>query len=423
VAKTEIPSPLHYSTPSDELTLSSATPGIEPTAPEALAPATATPTLRRTPRPPAPTTTPATGNPFLKLIVPLVVQAQAERQSAKANDPEYASRIDAQLNDGRINFLTMGFGITYEPPWPPDRMGSISVFSLNLKTGVIDQITINHDVRAPEIERFLQARNPDEPKQAHKIDKAVFVGGHNLLRRTVEDVTGLHIDYIVTFSDVILKRLVDLLDGITISSPYPFKSNPCFVYAGTAVPGLEVTGKKQRLSGEEAVCYLKGIEIVAGDAKYSKARENAYRIPVLKRALSERFNERLFQDPLLAVKLPLWLKDALDRKEILTNLDLMQIVPAMLSRITPADIANGFAIPPSGATVYLVHDHSGDGGLAWVDTDSNAITRKDIAAGVYSRGGQYDSTFAIAAGGNPYAPSLADGYWYRCRAIVRSKLR
>ena len=94
------------------------------------------------------------------------------------------------------------------------------------------------------------------------------------------------------------------------------------------------------------------------------ARENAYRIPVLKRALSERFNERLFQDPLLAVKLPLWLKDALDRKEILTNLDLMQIVPAMLSRITPADIANGFAIPPSGATVYLVHDHSGDGGLS-----------------------------------------------------------
>jgi hypothetical protein len=382
-----------------------------------------TSTPRPTQRPPTPTATPAANNPFFKLLDPLLAQAQVERKSARANDPNYGSRIDAQLNDGRINFLAMGHGITYEPPWPPDRMGSISVFSVNLKKGVIHQITINHDVRAPEIERFLQAQNPDAPKQAHKIDKAVFIGGHNLLRRTVENATGLHIDYVVTFNDVILKHLVDLLDGINVTNPYPFKSNPCFVIPGTEIPGLEITGKRQRLNGDQAVCYLKGIEIIGKDEKYSKTRENAYRIPVLRRGLSERFNERFFQDPLLTVKLTLWLKDSLDRKEILTNLDVMNTVPAMLSRITPADIANGFSIPPSGATVYLVYDHSGDGGLMWVDTDKSEITRKDIAAGVYTRGGHYDSTFAVAAGGNPYAVSLVEGYWNRCREIVKTKLR
>jgi hypothetical protein len=395
---------------------------LVPAAPS-IAAETATATARPTHRPLTPSVSPASRNPFFKWIEPLVAQAHTERAKAKMSEPDYSKRIDISLNEQRINILAFGYGITYEPPWPPDRIGSISVFSLNLRTGLIDQVTINHDVRAPEIERHLQALNPAEPKKAHKIDKAMFLGGRALLKRIVEDVTGLHIDYVITFNDVILKHLVDTLEGVTITNPYAFKTNPCYIAPGKEVPGVEITAKKQQLSGDQAICFLKGIEIVGRDERYLKWHENAHRIPILKQGIAQRLNERLLQDPMLTVKLAMLLKDFLNRKEIQTNLDIANLVPAMLGLVTPSDIVGGFAIPATGATVYLVHEHSGDGGFVWVETDDSEITRKDIANEIYTRANHFDSTFAVAARGNPDAANLVGEYWQRAREIVKQKLR
>src|SRR5207247_1928061 len=105
----------------------------------------------------------------------------------------------------------------------------------------------------------------------------------------------------------------------------------------------------------------------------------------LRQGIAQRLNERLLQDPLLAMKLAVQFKDSLDRKEIQTNLDMVYLVPAMLGQVRPSDIAGGIGIPANGATVYLVHEHSGDGGFAWVATDDSELTRKDIANEVYTR--------------------------------------
>jgi len=152
--------------------------------------ATDTPAPRPTAQPTRSTPEAIQRNSFFKLIEPLISQARAERSKNSASDPDYYMRIDVRLNEDRINILAVGYGITFEPPWPPDKMGSITIFSINLRTGRIDQVTINHDVRAPEIERHLQAGNPAELKKAHKIDKGLFVGGTSLLKQIVEDVTG-----------------------------------------------------------------------------------------------------------------------------------------------------------------------------------------------------------------------------------------
>ncbi|TMC58742.1 MAG: hypothetical protein E6J26_04795 [Chloroflexi bacterium] len=398
----------------------SATPSETPTASPTDTP-TATP--RPTPTPTKGTPEAVQRNPFFRLIEPLIDQARTERSKAAASDPDYYRRIDARLNEDRINVLAVGYGITYEPPWPPDKMGSITIFSINLRTGRIDQVTINHDVRAPEIERRLQAGNPNEPKKAHKIDKGLFVGGTALLRTIVEDATGLRIDYVITFNDVMIRNLVQLLDGITLTSPFKLRTNPCYVIAGKPIPGVEITGQAQTLTADQTMCFLKGIEIIGQDETYAKSRENANRIAIVKQAIANRLNERILQDPLLTAKLALWLKDAADQKQIETNIDLATLAPSLIANLTTSNIASGFAIPPSGVTVYLVHEYSGDGGFAWTATDSNEITRKDIADGVYTRGNIVDSSFAVAAGGDPYAPNLPEGYWFKARAVVRQRLR
>src|SRR5437016_16926 len=98
----------------------SATPSETPTASPTDTP-TATP--RPTPTPTKGTPEAVQRNPFFRLIEPLIDQARTERSKAAASEPDYYRRIDARLNEDRINVLAVGYGITYEPPWPPDKMG------------------------------------------------------------------------------------------------------------------------------------------------------------------------------------------------------------------------------------------------------------------------------------------------------------
>ena len=49
-------------------------------------------------------------NPFFRLIEPLIDQARTERSKAAASDPDYYRRIDARLNEDRINVLAVGYG-------------------------------------------------------------------------------------------------------------------------------------------------------------------------------------------------------------------------------------------------------------------------------------------------------------------------
>jgi hypothetical protein len=107
---------------------------------------------------PAPAVSQAQVNFVAELMQPLIDEAQRRRAAREKEDPQgYARRIDKQLNQNRINFLVYGYGTTYEPPFPPGYKGSIAVYSLDLRTLQIASVTLNHDIRAPEVERYMLA--------------------------------------------------------------------------------------------------------------------------------------------------------------------------------------------------------------------------------------------------------------------------
>src|SRR5574341_1156220 len=47
---------------------------------------------------------------FETLIKPLANEAQKRREDRAKKEPEYAKRVDKELNEGRINFLLYGYG-------------------------------------------------------------------------------------------------------------------------------------------------------------------------------------------------------------------------------------------------------------------------------------------------------------------------
>src|SRR5205823_5340752 len=112
-------------------------------------------------------------------------------------------------------------GETYEPPYPPDFKGSLNVFSLDLRNLSVSTVTLNHDIRAPEIERFRQTT--DKKQGPTRIDQAYPVGGFDVMRLVVEDATGLSVDYQLVMADSVIKEAVDdLFGGIRVEVPFDF---------------------------------------------------------------------------------------------------------------------------------------------------------------------------------------------------------
>ena len=110
----------------------------------------------------------------IDLIAPFAVEAMLRREQRAIDDPAYMHRIDPVLNEGRINFLLFGYGETYEPPYAPDFKGSINIFSLDTRTLNVSSVTLNHDIRAPEVERFRQST--DRKQGPTRIDQSYPVG-------------------------------------------------------------------------------------------------------------------------------------------------------------------------------------------------------------------------------------------------------
>ncbi len=53
---------------------------------------------------------------FDSLMRPFMYEAQIRREDRARKEPDYAKRIDKDLNEGRINFVLFGYGETHEPP-------------------------------------------------------------------------------------------------------------------------------------------------------------------------------------------------------------------------------------------------------------------------------------------------------------------
>src|SRR5437870_713058 len=186
---------------------------------------------------------------FERVLRPLLLEAKRHRQANAAADPAYWTRLNPKLNATRLNFLLFGYGETHEPPLTERAfIGSLTIFSYDYASRQIDLVSLTHDIRAPEIERYLHDQT-QQPVGPIKIDRAYSTGGFELMRHTIEDATGLAIDYQLAFRESAIAGATDsVFGGLDVDVPLGFKVNG-FYLDGDKYPGGEFSKGHQRLNG------------------------------------------------------------------------------------------------------------------------------------------------------------------------------
>jgi len=349
------------------------------------------------------------GDLFDEAIAPFIAIAPRARAARERTDPMYASRIDAELNDHRVNFLLFGYGETNEPPLPRDIIGSITIMSLDYRARSISQISLTHDARAPEIEGFNLERG--QPSHPSKIDTTYRHGGFDLMRLAVENATGLSIDFQLAAEDLLVKELVDdVFGGIEIENPVAMATNPIVVsgklYACPGFPKGTLT-----LNGLGALCYLKGLAL----PPYDPAKENNLRKHIVFQSLKNSV-ERNLKNPLFPIKMIALMQKQLELKAIAYDFDAKSLVIDAVKQLAGGASLRGVSLPTIDQNLYLVDDQIGDGGFTWVMSTQNPIIRDELRRGIYM------DTAMVVTSGDPNAADLARGYWNSVRTIVKSKL-
>jgi len=353
------------------------------------------------------------------LINPFVSEAYRRRDERARLDPAYARSVDQELNQGRINFLLFGYGETYEPPVAVDVIiGSLSVLSYDLRTGRADIVSLTHDIRAPEIERFLSQRGEQSP--AVKIDQAYSVGGFDLMRTTVEDATGLSIDFQIAFRDSMLINLVDsVFGGIEIDNPADFEVQPFFLDGKRFEEGRFSKGR-QHLNGTQTIQYVKALT-----ARYDASLERNVRKVIVFRVLFDSAGQRC-HDRDFWLRLSTFIVGQSSSKTIQFDFDPLGLLVSRLSDVVSnaGRFADGEGCDLSasrlGRTLYVVDPTVGDGGVKWVSMEvlTNPIAKRDLESGVYPNAGM---GMELPLNSNPYGDLIAE-YWQSVRLLVKQQL-
>src|SRR5439155_5305628 len=92
------------------------------------------------------------------------------------------------------------------------------------------------------------------PKHPVKLNAAYAEGGPNLTVRTVEHMTGVHIDHYLEVDFTSFMRSVDAVGGVEICTPRPLKDS---------FTGLDLPAGKTLLGGGQALQYVRSRHIDA----------------------------------------------------------------------------------------------------------------------------------------------------------------
>lgn len=364
---------------------------------------------------------PAQDSVFDALISPFVSEALKRRAELAKNDPEYAKRVDNPLNQGRINFLLFGYGESHEPPNTEKAIvGSHTVISYDIKTRQADIISLTHDIRGPEIEREFQRRGFKSP--AVRIDQAYNVGGFKLMRQTLEDATGLSIDFQIAFKDAVMQDLIDnVFGGVEVDVPQAFDVHPFYLEGKKYDKGHFPKGL-QRLNGRQVIQFIKTVPVTEG--AYDKSLEHNVRkalvLDALTQAIDKNYTDRVFWLRITTFVAGQMVNGAIAYDFDPVSLIVNHIAPttANLRKTMGKSSGEGINLPKIRKSKYVVDPAHGDGGVQWVNANAamNPITLKDIQEGVYP---SLDIEVPITA--NPYG-DLATDYWSSVRRLVREAL-
>jgi hypothetical protein len=344
---------------------------------------------------------------------PLVQEAKKRREERARHDPTYAHRIHRELNEGRVNVMLFIWGDTHEPPAAEKAIiGTHTIVSYDHVRGELALISLTHDIRTPEVERRT---HPGRKGPATKIDQAYLIGGFDLNRTALENATGLSMDFQIAFREEIIQRLVDqVLGAIEVDIPRSFEVIP-FYLDGTKYERGRFEKGRQALDGKRVIQFIKTLPADTGKY-YGKDLENNARKSLVIDALMATIRRR-------AEDKDFWLRlSGFVARESLSGAIAYDFAPvplivnnigAILPHLKELGSKEG-AIPTLGRSLYVVDPCCGDGGVRWADGDPNAITKRDLAAGVYPDAGKGTQ---IPFNANPYG-DLVQEYWPSVRRLV-----
>jgi hypothetical protein len=365
-----------------------------------------------------PTRVPSNDTQFERVLRPLLVEAKRRRQAAAAEDPAYWKRLDPRLNAARLNFLLFGYGETHEPPLTERAfIGSLTIFSYDYASRQIDLVSLTHDIRAPEAERYLHAQNGAQIGPI-KIDRTYSIGGFDLMRRTLEDATGLAIDYQLAFRESAIAGATDsVFSGLDVDVPLGFKVNG-FYLDGDKYPGGEFSKGHQRLNGVQVIQFIKTVPV---EEHYDPALEHNARKHLVFRSIMESLKEHAGEVAFLG-RAALFFSSQVAHDSIAYDFDLRSLIVDNLRGLM-ADMTRPEArdkeVPGVNRTLYIVDPASGDGSVQWVQANAhtNPITARDIAEHRYG-----ELAMEVPYAGDPYAEDLAGRYWPDVRKLIASRL-
>ena len=222
---------------------------------------------------------------FERILRPFLNESQRARASARGEPTRtYWTRVDRNLNAHRLNFLLFGYGETHEPPVTErEFIGSFTIFSYDYRSKSIDLVSLTHDIRAPEIERHLRDQGQQQVGPI-KIDRAYGFGGFPLMRRTLEDATGLAIDFQVAFKEEAIAGATDrVFGGIEVDVPLAFDVNAFYMDGRKHPPGSFKQGR-QRLDGMQVIQFIKTVPV---ELNYDARLEHNARKHLVFRALMD----------------------------------------------------------------------------------------------------------------------------------------
>jgi hypothetical protein len=356
---------------------------------------------------------------FERVLRPLLLAAKRQRQAAAAADPTYWTRLDPRLNGTRLNFLLFGYGETHEPPLTERAfIGSITIFSYDYATRQIDLVSLTHDIRAPEAERYLHAKN-QQPVGPIKIDQTYSMGGFGLMRRTLEDATGLAIDYQLAFKESAIATATDnVFGGLDVDVPLAFKVNAYYL-DGQKYPAGDFHKGVQRLSGVQVIQFIKTVPV---EEHYDPALEHNARKHLVFRSLMNAMREHSGDVAFLG-RAALFFSGQVASDSIAYDFDPKSLIVDGLRGMI-ADMAHpgprrDDSVPSVSRTLYVVDPASGDGGVQWVTANAatNSVTKRDIDEHHYG-----EMAMEVPYTGDPYANDLVVHYWTSVRKLVANRL-
>ena len=134
--------------------------------------------------------------------------------------------------------------------WQGTRTDTIILVNIDPKTKSVNALSIPRDSKV-----YL-------PRNAgiNKINAAHAIGGIDMIKETVEDTLGVHIDKYIMVHDSAVKEIINAMGGIDIYVEKPMHYND---YAGNL--HINLSRGEHHLSGEEAVGYLRFRHDALGD--------------------------------------------------------------------------------------------------------------------------------------------------------------